>query len=52
MWVPNVPVYSTILTNWNMVDWNGSLTTNGGSGLFFTPTNTGVGTNVFYYTSP
>jgi hypothetical protein len=50
VWVPNVPVYSTILTNWNVVDWNGILTTNAGSGLFFTPTNTGVGTNVFYYT--
>ena len=46
----SLPVYSTILTNWNVVDWDGSLTTNGGSGFFFTPTNTGYGTNVFYYT--
>ena len=42
--------YSTILTNWNVVDWNGSEVANGGSGFFFTPTNPGVGTNVFYYT--
>ena len=42
-------VYSTIVTNWNVVNWNGIRVTNGGSGFFFTPTNTGWGTNVFYY---
>jgi len=42
--------YSTILTNWNVVDWEAREMTNGGPGFFFTPTNAGVGTNVFYYT--
>jgi hypothetical protein len=46
-------VYSMILSNWSVVDWNGIQMTNAGSGISssssFTPTNAGVGTNVFYY---
>jgi hypothetical protein len=46
----NQIIYSTILTNWNVIVWDGVKTTNAGSAYFFTPTNTGTGTNVFYYT--
>ena len=46
-------VYSTILSNWSVVNWNGIQMTNVGSGISssnsFTPTNAGVGTNVFCY---
>ncbi len=43
-------VYSTILTNWNVVFWGGTCSTNEGSAFFFQPTNSGVGTNIFYFT--
>jgi hypothetical protein len=50
-WVmTHVPTYSTILTNWNTLDWDGVTATNGGPGYFFTPTNTQIGWNSFYYT--
>ena len=43
-------LYSMILSNWNVIFWNGTCVTNGGSAFSFQPTNSGVGTNIFYYT--
>ncbi|HEX3719931.1 MAG TPA: PQQ-binding-like beta-propeller repeat protein [Verrucomicrobiae bacterium] len=56
LWGSNVQSYdSTVVTNWNILYWHGNQVTNTNS-LFssFTPTNSGVGTNIFYltYTNP
>jgi hypothetical protein len=43
-------IYSTVLTNWNVLNWNGSISTNAGSICAFASPTVGAGSNIFYVT--